>query len=212
MIGIKFYRSYIYITRMNRSSQHCFKIILCLFLGLILIVCFISRTDCRDQDVAELPETFESFESLRQKRIYNLNKDRGKLGNFYVQCHKCGRAGLLEEKEKSLQANEKKCFKFKNYSADSCPGSVTSIPGAKDSCTSTCEHCKEKNQTMSFFNKQYIDMDQAFCYNCLMDAQDKAKAYDVPYEANLLRNFNNFPPVNGPPGIGTGNGNNAMTY
>lgn len=50
----------------------------------------------------------------------------------------------------------------------------------------------EKLQTMSFFNKEYVDTDHIYCYNCLKD---------MPiYEKNMtLRNYNDFPTVNGPP-------------
>lgn len=100
-------------------------------------------------------------------RIKALNKDRGMLGQFYVPCHKCGRERIIEEKKKSRGS----CLKHnEGYCMDNC--------------------ADRTKDTMSFYNEKYIDTDQIYCYNCLLDRDTQL----------YQRNYKNFPYVNGPPG------------
>lgn len=79
--------------------------------------------------------------------VCESNKLRGQLGNFYVDCHKCGRERLIQEKEDL----NKEC----DYNNEG------------NYCKS---NCKDKiNNSMSFYNNAYIDKNQINCYNCLLD-------------------------------------------
>lgn len=110
----------------------------------------------------------------REKRIQALNATRGMDGNFYVQCHKCGRGRLLEDRQQ------------KELAKNLCPGCLSGV--SKDGfCLGNCK--QKEHQTMSFFNKQYIDTDQIDCYDCLLDRHAQL----------TIRNIMDFPPVNGPP-------------
>jgi hypothetical protein len=117
----------------------------------------------------DLLENFDSYKN-REERIKDLNDSRGKTGNFYVKCHACGRKRILQDRKKIC-----------NRCSD----------------TAYClDSCKEgQNEKMSFFNNKYIDKDQIFCYNCLMD-NDHNNRY-------FLKNYVYWPsmkdPVNGPP-------------
>lgn len=95
-------------------------------------------------------------------RITKLNNTRGTLGNFHVACHKCGRSRIIDEKIKMNHVKHHVKHNIKN----------------------------KTNGTMSFYNKKYIDTDQIYCYNCLLDTDTQS----------YLRNHNNFPYINGPPG------------
>ena len=114
-------------------------------------------------------EGFDSFKN-RAERIKDLNDSRGTTGNFYVECHGCGRDRILEDRKKTCNSctNE-------NY------------------CSVACK--ERENTSMSFFNKNYVDTDQIFCYNCLLDNDHNDRYF--------LKNYVYWPdtndPVNGPP-------------
>jgi hypothetical protein len=107
----------------------------------------------------------------RQRKIDRLNSYRGQLGNFYVGCKPCGRARLLEDKIEVLENKLRQ---------------------------NTCKTCRDKcdcnNNPMMFFNENYKNTDQIFCYNCLLDKNDK----------KIIRNYQDLLslPSNGPPASG----------
>lgn len=72
-------------------------------------------------------------------QIQELNKDRGTLGNFYVNCHKCGRDRILEDKQNIKQ----------------------------HVCISNANQHKIED-SMSYDNNKYISNENQ-CYNCLLD-------------------------------------------
>lgn len=149
---------------------------------LLVILYFMLFVDhCNDNEgscVFSCTDT-ESFDSLktREQRIEELNDTRGKLGNFYVNCHSCGRKRILEERHKLRRdiLNSRQSGLY----AGSCTGS-----------------CKDReHETMSFFNNQYVDKNQIFCYNCLMDNVHNDRYFTKNYV--YWPNLNDS--VNGPP-------------
>lgn len=77
---------------------------------------------------------------------------------------------------------------------DGC-SSCNSANNDQDSHRSYCiKDCADNigRDTVSLWNDGYIDIDQEFCYNCLLDLKSK-----VLREA---RTYRELPPVNGPPG------------
>lgn len=93
----------------------------------------------------------------RQTRLYNLNKDRGYLGHFYVKCNKCNNNKL----------------------------------NTRNNCSPELQF--NKINKLSFYNDHYVDTDVSYCYDCLLDNDTKS----------LMRNYRNFPYINGPPGTST---------
>ena len=85
-------------------------------------------------------ENYEGF-GRRERTIDMLNKDRGELGQFYVNCYKCGREGILDEYSQYEKVNNNN---VKNNNS-----------------------CNLNDKKMSFYNKKYIDTDMIYCYNCL---------------------------------------------
>lgn len=117
---------------------------LLLIVMFILIMCIFSKT-------VNFNERFD--------KINNLNKTRGKLGKFLVDCDDC---------------DNKKYQYVDSYCKNDMNDNLNNF----------------KNSTMSFYNDKYIDKNVIYCYNCLLDN-----------ETNLLmRNYKNFPYINGPPG------------
>lgn len=130
----------------------------------------------------------------RESRINKLNNTRGKLGNFYVNCHSCGRKRILEERHKLQSDVLRSCQSYRTP----CTGrGVTNCGNSgnetKGTCTGSC--MGREHETMSFFNNQYVDLNQIFCYNCLLD--------NVHNDRYFLKNYVYWPsisdPVNGPP-------------
>ena len=158
--------------------------VLCLFVSnaidlfckiiLLIIIYVLLFTEIDDQSESDNPsdlnvENFDSYKN-REQRIKDLNDSRGKTGNFYVDCHLCGRARILEDRKKV-------CTSCSNRSY----------------CRDTCK--EHQNESMSFFNDRYVDTDQTFCYNCLLDSTHNDRYF--------LKNYVYWPdvddPVNGPP-------------
>lgn len=83
----------------------------------------------------------------RDKRLYDLNRDRGFTGRFYVKCHDCDRNRAIEEKKRHESPS----------------------PHKNLYCMTKCCDRTKTNDTMSFYNNKYIDTDKIFCYNCLGD-------------------------------------------
>jgi hypothetical protein len=106
----------------------------------------------------------------RQRHLDFLNKDRGKIGHFYVKCGKCGRQGVLDK----ISDVSKTCH-------DGCP---------YVSDNETHGKTEDWREPMSFFNNKYIDTQQISCYNCLLDTETH----------RMIRNYKDYPYVNGPPG------------
>lgn len=138
--------------------------------------------------------TFEEFDSYknREERIRDLNETRGKLGNFYVNCHSCGRKRILEERHKLKQNILKNCQSYSTPCQGSdCKGTCQGT--SRGTCQGTCQG--REHETMSFFNNRYVDKNQIFCYNCLMD--------NVHNDRFFSKNYVYWPktndPVNGPP-------------
>lgn len=188
-----------------------FKIILFIFITLILYVFITESVDtlvqitllvilyfllfvdhCNDNEGSCVfdPENTEGFDSYknREERIKDLNDTRGKLGNFYVNCHSCGRKRILEERHKIQQDILRSCQSYRTP----CTGRGCAS-GCKGTCTGSCK--EREHETMSFFNNKYVDKDQIFCYNCLMD--------NVHNDRYFTKNYVYWPtirdPVNGPP-------------
>lgn len=154
---------------------------------LILGICFVIALMMIYESVFFV-EDFNSVEETltpRQKRLNFLNKDRGKLGRFLVNCGRCGRQGILD-KIAEVSKSSPDCpyaldwYNDDQYNGDENQGSANRCPGCPKRC----------NQTMSFFNNKYIDTAQTFCYNCLLDTDTHM----------LIRNYKDYPSVNGPPG------------
>lgn len=120
----------------DKNIQLYIKIVLIVLLYFLLLA-----DKCYDNG-----ESSECF-GRDHDRIYDLNKDRGRLGNFYVNCHQCVRDRLLEEEKQSRE----KC--------EQCDGA--------NYCLANCT--QETEKTMSFYNKKYIDNDMIYCYNCPLD-------------------------------------------
>jgi hypothetical protein len=127
-----------------------------------------------------IDDRFEQFEQTnRERRIRNQNKVRGTLGDFYVQCHGCGRDRIIEERG------------AKNLGAQNFGKTCTSpLDSRRPYCLAGCKD--RANLTMNFFNDQYVDTDHMYCYNCLMDDSEYWNRMSV-------RNYKDFPSVNGPP-------------
>jgi hypothetical protein len=164
------------------------KITLLVFLYFILFVVY-----CNDDKKSRVlsdseTENFDSFKN-REQRIKDLNDTRGKLGNFYVNCHPCGRKRILEERHKL----HRDILNSSTSYTTSCTGS--GYTKCKGMCTGACK--EREHETMSFFNNQYVDKDHIFCYNCLMD--------NVHNDRYLAKNYVYWPsisdPVNGPPHV-----------
>lgn len=150
-------------------------------IGLIIIYCIVNNSVREDFDVVQ-----EEKLTPRQKRLNFLNKDRGKTKQFLVKCGRCGRQGILDNIAETMK-NPPDCpyslgqYDSNQYNGDEMYGKAQSCYGCPD------EKC---NETMSFFNNKYIDTEQIFCYNCLLDTDTHM----------LIRNYEDFPYVNGPPG------------
>jgi Ca2+/Na+ antiporter len=109
----------------------------------------------------------------RERRIRKLNATRGKTGQFYVPCHKCGRDRILQERRKM------------ELDANLCPACLNN--GIY--CLGRC--IEPEGENMHFFNSKYIDVNATSCYDCILDKEaDKM----------LKTAYREFPtPVNGPP-------------
>lgn len=125
---------------------------------LILIIIISTRNKC-DKESYKNYGNYQNYSiKTREEKIDDTNERRCNEGRFYVNCHSCGRKRVIEElygrKPKTgcdMMDNEnKKCnSKF---------------------CKEDCPSCKNRfNNTMSFYNDNYVDTDQIFCYNCLLD-------------------------------------------
>jgi hypothetical protein len=152
----------------NVMDLFCIIIILIIIYFLLFAVTDQTKSDDRSNlDI----ENFDSYKN-REQRIKDLNDSRGKTGNFYVDCHPCGRARILEDRKKV------------------CTGDSNS---SRSYCRDTCK--ERQNESMSFFNNRYIDTNQTFCYNCLLDSTHNDRYF--------LKNYVYWPdiddPVNGPP-------------
>ncbi len=156
--------------------------------NLILRICFIIMMilifDMMTTEYEDFDTTKEKL-TPRQKRLNFLNKDRGKIGHFLVNCGRCGRKGILDKISEVANSNPDCPYNLdqyngNQYNGDEMYGKAQSCPGCPKKC----------NETMSFFNNKYIDTEQTFCYNCLLDTDTHL----------LIRNYKDFPYVNGPPG------------
>lgn len=137
--------------------------------------------------------TLEGFD--RTDRLNWLNKDIGKLGQFYVNCKGCGRKKIIQEQIH-------RPLRYRSFGADSCPIQNNYLRENKDSsryCVQDCvrdyvQDCSDNigRDTVSLWNDDYIDTDQIFCYNCALDLKTK-----VLQEAKTYREL---PASNGPPG------------
>lgn len=147
-------------------------LILLLILVIILIVAA-NRTNIKE-GFSKYGYRYEIPKGLtnRQTILHNLNKDRGFLGHFYVDCPKCSRSFV------------KPCGKTnQSYQSETCTSPTCII----------MPYAHQPENTMSFYNDNYVDKDQTFCYNCLLDNDTK----------RFMRNYLNFPYTNGPPGTNT---------
>jgi hypothetical protein len=112
-----------------------------------------------------------------------MNSLRGTLGRFLVKCQSCGRKGIYENKQNVYNDRVK---------PNSCdvhnPYGQSNYSFINTSCNWNNKNGKTES-TMSFFNKEYNDIEQTYCYNCL-NKQNQLK---------LISNYNVFPAVNGPP-------------
>jgi len=109
----------------------------------------------------------------KQDRINNLNSHRGSLGRFLVKCHSCGRKGIIEKNQEMSNSHiQPIAYDQNNYS----------LIGLD--CT-----FNQSEPTMSFYNSEYNEIKQTYCYNCLNKQNIK----------KLISNYDDFPAVNGPP-------------
>ena len=94
----------------------------------------------------------EYFDNVLGTTPDELNNNRGLLGNFYVDCDKCGRDRILEDRNTNKQKR-----KFQNDKKHNIEDS------------------------MSYHNNKYIDMKNQ-CYNCLLNNTSLTRNYkDFPY-------------------------------
>lgn len=153
----------------NAIDLFC-KIILLVIIYVLLFTDIVNLSDVQSDNLLNV-EGFDSYKN-REQRIKDLNDSRGKTGNFYVACHPCGRERILEDRKKVCRSCSNRSY-----------------------CRDTCK--EHQNESMSFFNKQYVDTDQIFCYNCLLDS--------VHNDRYFMKNYVYWPdvddPVNGPPYI-----------
>lgn len=151
---------------------------------ILIIIYLLLFTNLRQSgsDIRSNPdiENFDSYKN-REQRIKDLNDSRGKTGHFYVDCHPCGRERILEDRKKTCTGDP------------SLSQSSQSSQLSRSYCRDTCK--ERQNESMSFFNNRYVDIDQTFCYNCLMDRTHNDRYF--------LKNYVYWPdiddPVNGPP-------------
>jgi len=95
----------------------------------------------------------EYFDNVLGTTHEELNNNRGLLGNFYVDCHKCGRERTLNDMT----------YNYK--------------------CNNLTEYTKKHNieDSMSYHNNKYIDMKNQ-CYNCILKNTSLTRNYkDFPY-------------------------------
>jgi len=164
-------------------TEHVNTLVKITLLVILYFLLFVDqRSDNKKSDVFSETENFQSSND-REQRIKDLNDTRGTLGNFYVNCHSCGRKRILEERHKLQRDKLHSCQSYRTP----CTGSGT--------CIGSCK--AREHETMSFFNNQYVDKDQIFCYNCLMD--------NVHNDRYFTKNYVYWPdltdPVNGPPSV-----------
>src|SRR5271154_3401274 len=127
-------------------------------LVITLIVVKYCDSICSDSCTTETEEGFRNYGNYqnysmksRAQKIHDFNERRCDEGRFYVNCHACGRERVVQE----LYGEKPKCNMCK-YGTNP----------TKKYCIDDCKI--RANDTMSFYNKNYIDTDQIFCYNCLL--------------------------------------------
>ena len=125
-------------------------------------------------------EHFTSDDGLtrRQRKIKELNDNRNTEGRFYVNCHSCGRDRVLDDKFNNLRRRYMR---------------------SREMCMSPCTVSREK--TMGYFNEKFVDSSKIFCYNCLIDSDEKNRAYEQDYGGSYLYWPTLEDPVNGPPHV-----------
>jgi hypothetical protein len=113
----------------------------------------------------------------RQIKIDELNRNREFEGRFFVKCHGCGRDRILED---SRDIDRMMKQRSRRYGP-----------------------CRDvKHRSMSFYNENYIDSSKIFCYNCLIDQDDKRREAEPNYgdpESSYVYWPRFEDPVNGPP-------------
>jgi hypothetical protein len=116
--------------------------------------------------------------SKRQKKVIELNNGRNTEGRFYVNCHGCGRDRIMDDR-----LNDRINKQFKK----------------RDMCSRPCTEGSERK--MSFFNDKYVDSSKIFCYNPLIEEDEKNRAYEQDYGGGYVYWPDLSDPVNGPPYI-----------
>ncbi len=107
---------------------------------------------------------FHSFMIPEKKKVEPFNDDQyvshygqdntiDQYGQFYVDCPKCGRARVIQEKDNL------------HKTGDIYGNPTFCLHGCKDGIN---------NDTVSVYNDKYIDKDQVFCYGCPLDNETKA--------------------------------------
>lgn len=156
-------------TTNGRSETETSTIIL-LFLSAAIILIFVffrkyfessdSNGDSEGKDdVDENDDYREGFKNYgnytnysiknHEQRIADTNNRRNNEGRFYVNCHACGRERVMQELYGKDTRPKKNNDSQNKYCIDDC--------GFRS------------NNTMSFYNNNYVDSDNIFCYNCLLD-------------------------------------------
>lgn len=139
------------------------KYIIISLMLVIMYVLLLINFDDENNDVEDYINTQDnSFQTRRQQKIKELNDGRNTEGRFYVNCHKCGRDRILDDRFNNLKRRELE---------------------QKEMCIKPCTNTPEKS--MSFYNENYVDSSKIFCYNCLIDEDEKnssrIQTYGDPY-------------------------------
>lgn len=163
----------------------CFSICSDLIMGICLVIISLIIYDALFATNNENFDDVSDKISTRQRHLNFLNKDRGKIGHFLVNCGRCGRQGILDKISEVSKSSPDCPYATDQYNGGQYNGDE--MNGKAQSCNGCNHKC---NDTMSFFNNKYIDTKQIFCYNCLLDTDTHM----------LIRNYQDFPSVNGPPG------------
>jgi hypothetical protein len=165
-------------------------------------------------------------------RLKWLNANRGKLGQFCVECGDCGRKKIIQERVKNqfnpcetrscntrYQTVNPSCITCGKYNrgncqCDKCNQSIRHNKHKKcnrcntsESNTSYCVNgCEDDigRDTVPLLNDEYIDTSKIFCYNCAKDLKSIV--------LENARNYRELPAINGPAGYSVYRDNSYKAY
>ena len=177
----------------NFSTEE--NIILVFLLMILIIITVVAINNANNIQKKQKQENFTSdkkngkivsYADRRDKILNKLNKENGYHGQFYIQGYGCGRNRLnYDQKYDKFQKNN-----LPHYDENLEKIGASLYPDCNCSYTTKCKPGIKDHERLSFYNDNYFDTDAIFCYNCLLDEDTK----------NILRNYRNFPYINGPPG------------